>query len=91
MIKCILVDSPIYFKSLHCDPKRDKFQSNDPVFEFTILEFSAKTKKNLHSKIGAKVSLTPATLQAPALRANRLSYGCALIMLTDFATSKVQL
>ena len=31
-----------HFKSLHCDPKRDKFHSNDPVFQFMILEFSEK-------------------------------------------------
>ena len=52
MIEVYFIDCPIYFKSLHRDPKRDKFHSNEPVFEFTIIGFLAKTEKNLHSKIG---------------------------------------
>ena len=52
------------------DPKRDKFHSNDPVFEFTILGFLAKTEKNLHSKIGAKVNLALVILQIAAVRTN---------------------
>ena len=31
MIEVYFIDSPIYFKSLHRDPKRDKFHSNKPV------------------------------------------------------------
>ena len=52
------------------DFKRDKFHSNDPLFESTILGFLAKTEKNLHSKMGVKVKLVSAIVRSPAIRAN---------------------